>query len=95
MSLCVQLIMSEGPSSPDRLFKLLLKGISGCSSSSSKKFMDSFPRSSSAFLFDVDLFICVRLQVLQAVRLPVHDLIGGFHEPGKRHRCKVKSLIIC
>lgn len=46
--------------------------------------MDPLP---SAFLLDVDLFVCVRLHVLQPVRLSVHDLVGRFHEPeggGKR-----------
>lgn len=66
-----------------RLFWLLLKGIRGCSSSSSKQFMDSFSQSSSAFLFDVDLFVCVGLHVLQPVCLSVHYLIGSFHEPGE------------
>lgn len=50
---------------------------------SSKQFMNSFSQSSSAFLFDVDLFICVRLHVLQPVCLSVHYLIGSFHEPGE------------
>lgn len=40
--------------------------------------MDPLP---SAFLLDVDLFVCVRLNVLQPVRLSVHDLVGRFHEP--------------
>lgn len=46
--------------------------------------MDSFSQSSSAFLFDVDLLVRVGLQVLQPVRLSVHYLVGGFHEPGGR-----------
>lgn len=38
-------------------------------------------QSSLTFLLDVNLFVRVRLQVLQTVRLTVDDLVRSLHEP--------------
>lgn len=54
--------------------------------------MDSLSQSSSAFLLDVDLFVCVGLQVLQPVRLSVHYLVRGFHESVAQTR-QVQQII--
>lgn len=35
----------------------------------------------SALFFNVDLIVCIGLEMFQALRLPAHDLVGGFHEP--------------
>jgi len=41
----------------------------------------------SALLLDVRLFLGVRVQVLQSLRLAVHDLVRRLHEPN-RHKLK-------
>lgn len=64
---------------------MLLKGIGGCSCSSTQ-FTDSLSKSSSALFFDVDLFVCVGLHVLQPVRLSVHYLIWRFYEPEQQYK---------